>query len=92
MKLLVLKHFKQNFLTNKCLYSYKESKVLNMLHENMKVKKRPERFQDSTLEFDVILILDSNSRIDVVKGIFYEKETIFLKQSIFQNYTKEAMK
>jgi len=63
---------------------YKESKVLNMLHENMKVKKRPERFQDSTLEFDVILILDSNSRIDVVKEL--HKRSNEIKKEIMLVY------
>lgn len=34
----------------------------------MEIKKQPELFQNSKLDFDVILILDYNSRIQVLDG------------------------
>lgn len=48
---------------------YREIKVLEMLENNINTKDRPERFQESDLDFDVIMTLDSASEQEVLREL-----------------------
>ena len=55
-----------NFLN--CEISYTQNGILHMLDRNRRIKSRPERFQDTDEQFDVIFTVEERIYDSVVEG------------------------
>jgi hypothetical protein len=49
---------------------YKQNGILNMLERNMLIKRAPERWQETTKHFDIVITFDQRVYDMVVEGTF----------------------